>query len=104
MTDNDKNSYIEAAHQIIIALGLPRTQQNKRSALSLLALLNLTPGKAWADAEEPLMGITPIMDWARGHYGKEYAPNTREHSAARLCTSFAMPALLSTTRTSLIGQ
>jgi len=24
------------------------------------------------------MGITPIMDWARAHYGKNYAPNTRE--------------------------
>ncbi len=24
------------------------------------------------------MGITPIMDWARQHYEKEYAPNTRE--------------------------
>lgn len=75
---NDKNDYIKAAHEIIIALGLPRAQQNERSALSLLALLNLTPGKAWPDAENPLMGITPIMDWAREHYGKEYAPNTRE--------------------------
>ena len=75
---NDKNDYIEAAHQIIIALGLPRAQQNERSALSLLALLNLTPRKAWAEAENPLVGITPIMDWARDHYGKEYAPNTRE--------------------------
>lgn len=75
---NDKNDYIEAAHQIIIALGLPRAQQNERSALSLLALLNLTPGKAWADAENPLVGITPIMDWAREHFGKEYAANTRE--------------------------
>lgn len=74
----DKNNYIEAAYQIIISLGLPRAQQNERSALSLLALLNLTPGKAWADAENPLIGITPIMDWAREHYGKEYAPNTRE--------------------------
>lgn len=75
---SDKNDYIEAARQIIIALGLPRAQHNKRSALSLLALLNLTPGKAWADAENPDMGITPIMDWARKHYGKKYAPNTRE--------------------------
>ena len=74
----EPNDYIEAAHQIIIALGLPRAQQNERSALCLLALLNLTPGKAWADAENPLVGITPIMDWAREHYGKEYAPNTRE--------------------------
>lgn len=72
------NAYIEAARQIIIALGLPRTQQNERSALCLLALLNLTPGKAWADAGNPLVGITPIMDWSREHYGKEYAPNTRE--------------------------
>jgi len=75
---NDKNDYIEAAQQIIIALGLPRAQQNERSALCLLALLNLTPGKAWVDAKNPLVGITPIMDWAREHYGKEYAPNTRE--------------------------
>ena len=43
---NDKNDSIKAAHQIIIALGLSRAQQNERSALSLLALLNLTPGKA----------------------------------------------------------
>lgn len=75
---NNKNDYIEAAHQIIISLGLPRAQQNERSALCLLALLNLTPGKAWVDAENPLVGITPIIDWVRKHYDKEYAPNTRE--------------------------
>ena len=75
---NGKDEYIEAARRIIISLGLPRAQQNERSALCLLALLNLTPGKAWMDAENPLMGITPIMDWAREHYDKEYAPNTRE--------------------------
>lgn len=75
---NNKNDYIKAASQIIISLGLPRAQQNERSALCLLALLNLTPGTAWADAKNPLVGITPIMDWAREHYGKDYAPNTRE--------------------------
>lgn len=75
---NDKNDYIKAAHQIIVSLGLPRAQQNERSALCLLALLNLTPGKTWADAENPLVGITPIMDWAREYYDKDYAPNTRE--------------------------
>ena len=75
---NDKNDHIKAAHQIIISLGLPRSQQNERSSLCLLALLNLTPGTTWAAAQNPLVGITPIMDWAREHYGKEYAPNTRE--------------------------
>lgn len=75
---NSKNDYIETARQIIIALGLPRAQQNERSALCLLALLNLTPGKAWAEAEAPLIGITPIINWVREYYDKEYAPNTRE--------------------------
>lgn len=75
---NDKNGHIENAQQLMIALGLPRAQQNERSALCLLALLNLIPGKAWSEAENPLMGITPIMDWARNHYEKNYAPNTRE--------------------------
>lgn len=77
MTDEQKE-YIEAALQIIDSLGLPKAQQNDRSALSLLALLNLTPGKAWSKAENPLMGITPIMEWVRKNYDKEYAPNTRE--------------------------
>lgn len=73
-----RSRYIKEAQQIIVSLGLPRAQQNERSALSLLALLNLIPGKSWADAEAPLMGITPIMDWVREHYKKDYAPNTRE--------------------------
>ncbi len=78
MTTNNKNDRIEATLQILASLGLPRAQQNERSALCLLALLNLAPGTAWDKAENPLMGITPIMDWVREHYEKDYAPNTRE--------------------------
>jgi hypothetical protein len=77
MTIHNSN-HIDEAHQILISLGLPRAQHNERSALSLLALLNLSPEKAWTQIENPLIGITPIMDWARKYYGKEYAPNTRE--------------------------
>lgn len=69
---------IEDALKILAVLGLPRPQQNERSALSLLAILNLTPEKNWHQAENPLIGITPIMDWIRQHYQKDYAPNTRE--------------------------
>ena len=75
---NDTSEYIEAAQQIIFSLGLPKAQQNERTALCLLALLNLTPGKSWAEAENPLIGITPIMNWMRENYDKQYAPNTRE--------------------------
>jgi hypothetical protein len=69
---------MKEALAIIKALGLPRAQQNERSAVSLLALLNLTAKKTWAEAEAPLVGITPVMDWAHEHYEKKYAPNTRE--------------------------
>ncbi|MFW6297874.1 MAG: BsuBI/PstI family type II restriction endonuclease [Desulfosalsimonas sp.] len=74
----NQDEYIGAARHILISLGLPRAQQNERSALCLLALLNLRPGKSWAKAESPLLGITPIMDWIREHYQKNYAPNSRE--------------------------
>lgn len=73
-----KKRTIQDALSILVDLGFPRAQQNERSALSLLALLNLRPGRTWAQAEAPMMGITPIMDWIRDHYKKVYAPNTRE--------------------------
>jgi len=69
---------VKSAAVVLAALGLPEAQQNERSALCLLALLNLTPERQWSEAGSPMMGITPIMDWIRTHYGKEYAPNTRE--------------------------
>lgn len=78
MSSDDPKRRLDEALQVLISLGLPRAQQNERSALCLLALLDLTPGRAWADARNPLIGITPIMDWARRHYQKDYAPNTRE--------------------------
>ncbi len=75
---SDADDHLTEARNILTLLGLPPAQQNERSALCLLALLNLTPEKNWPQAENPLIGITPIMDWVRRHYGKEYAPNTRE--------------------------
>ncbi len=78
MTINKTHHHIEAALQILASLGLPRAQHNERSALCLLALLNLTPDKPWSQAENPLLGITSIMNWVRINYGKRYAPNTRE--------------------------
>jgi adenine-specific DNA-methyltransferase len=69
---------IAEALDVLSALGVPREQQNERSALTLLALLGLTPRRDWADAEAPLLGITDMMDRFRKHFGKRYAPNTRE--------------------------
>ena len=75
MAENDK---IKDALLILEALGLPQKQKNIRSARCLLALLNLSPEKGWAQAENPPAGITPIMEFIGNNYGKKYAPNTRE--------------------------
>lgn len=69
---------IEQSLEILRLLGMPRAQINERSALTLLALIDLKPDGEWSKIERPMLGVTPIMDWCRDVYGKEYAPNTRE--------------------------
>ena len=76
--DGKAKKKIAEAIDILGQFGLPRAQINERTAYCLLALLNATPDKTWRDSESPLIGITPMMDFAREHYSKDYAPNTRE--------------------------
>ena len=47
---NQIENKIKSAIEILIDIGLPRAQQNDRSGLALLALLNLKPGQNWNDA------------------------------------------------------
>ena len=72
------HSKIKNAMQILIDFGVPKGQQNERTALCLLALLDIKPKTKWVDAASPLVGITPMMQFAKEHYDKNYAPNTRE--------------------------
>lgn len=69
---------INEAIDILSRFGMPSAQQNERTAYCLLALLNITPEKTWKNAENPLVGITPMMAFTKNYYNKEYAPNTRE--------------------------
>ena len=69
---------LEEAIDILKKFGMPLAQQNERTAYCLLSLLNVTPEKEWKNAENPLVGITPMMTFAKEYYNKEYAPNTRE--------------------------
>jgi adenine-specific DNA-methyltransferase len=75
---NQPQKKVEEALGIIKDLGFLRTQQNERSALTLLALLGLKPNTPWSQADSPLCGITPMMDFFRDYYGRDYKPNTRE--------------------------
>lgn len=78
MSPHNSYKHLDEAVKILIELGFPKEQQNERSGLCLLAILNMTPAKKWRESENPLMGITPIMDWIHLNYQKKYAPNTRE--------------------------
>lgn len=69
---------IQEALSILIEFGVPREQQNERTALCLLALADVKEDTKWEDAKNPLIGITPMMEFARTNYNKDYAPNTRE--------------------------
>lgn len=69
---------IDEAIEILRLLGLPKAQVNERSALTLLALLDLAPERQWSEASHPMLGITPMMDFMDKQYGKKYAPNSRE--------------------------
>jgi len=59
-------------------LGIPKQQLNERSALTLLALLDLKPNQSWKKASDTLLGITEMMNFFSDNYGKTYAPNSRE--------------------------
>jgi adenine-specific DNA-methyltransferase len=69
---------VESAIGVLKALKAPKEQRNERSALTLLALLDLDPSARWAKSSNPRRGVTEIMDWMAAKYGKKYAPNTRE--------------------------
>ncbi|MDY0150691.1 MAG: BsuBI/PstI family type II restriction endonuclease [Candidatus Cloacimonas sp.] len=69
---------INQAMEILEQMGMPTLQQNQRTGLCLLALLGLKPDTPMCNADNPLMGITPIMDFSYENYKVKYAPNTRE--------------------------
>lgn len=71
-------SKITEATAILKDLGLPKDQQNDRSSLTLLALIDLKEGMSWSEARIRSIRIHDILGFIQEHYGKGYAENTRE--------------------------
>lgn len=69
---------IEEALDILRSIQVPKAQLNQRSALTLLALLDMKPETDWSNASAPLRGITEMMSYFYKNFGISYAPNTRE--------------------------
>jgi type II restriction enzyme len=70
---------ISEAQAILKALGLPLLQQNRISALTLLALCGLRVGEPWALAMREHRTVSKgLMEFMRKEYSVRYEPNTRE--------------------------
>ncbi len=69
---------IEEALEVLRQLGMPNEQLNNRTAICLLALLDLPVEKPWNRANNPMLGIRAILDFAREKLEHNYAENTRE--------------------------
>lgn len=79
---------IEQAQEILEALGLPSAQQNEISALTLLALAQLSEKSAWKDASSPMLRVHDILVEIKRRYGREYAENSRETIRRRVLHQF----------------
>ncbi len=71
-------SMVGDASHLLSLLGFDQERQNERSALVLLALLNLKPTDSWSDAENSAQGTLEIMAWIRDEHDLNYKANTRE--------------------------
>ena len=70
---------IEEAQIILKDLGLPQSQQNEMSAVTLLALCNIKETDKWKDAEKISLGVSNgVMKFSSDFYNMNYAPNSRE--------------------------
>lgn len=85
---------IEEARSVLRSLNFDRERCNERSALVLLALLDLLPDRPWAEATSPMLRTVQIMEWLRTVYDKDYKPNTRETIRRFTLHQFAEGALV----------
>jgi len=69
---------LKEATAILRAMGFGPRQSNEVAGYVLLAMLDLGPYDPWENAQNPLRGVTPIIDFVAAKYRTRYAPNTRE--------------------------
>lgn len=97
-------SKIEDAKLILEALGLPKKQQNERSALVLLALCHLKEDDKWSKAMAISMSVvgnrehakySGIMRFIALNYNKQYAENSRETLRRQTIHQFVQAGIIS---------
>ncbi|MFI3244459.1 MAG: BsuBI/PstI family type II restriction endonuclease [Akkermansia sp.] len=71
-------SKIEEAQSILSDLQVPQQQRSSICCLSLLALAQITESSQWTKTKNDWIRIHDIIEFARTHYDKDYAENSRE--------------------------
>ncbi len=85
---------IEQAQEVLESLGLPSAQQNEISALTLLALAQLSERSAWKNATNPMLRVHDILIEIKQRYGREYAENSRETIRRRVLHQFGQAGIV----------
>ncbi len=85
---------IEQAQEILEALGLPSAQQNEISALTLLALAQLSENTAWKNATSASLRVHDILVEIKQRYGREYAENSRETIRRKVLHQFEQAGIV----------
>ncbi|MDR2409347.1 MAG: restriction endonuclease [Bacteroidales bacterium] len=88
-----KTKIVESIN-ILKELGLPKAQQNERSAFALLALAAIKPTDVWENSQKVLIGIHVIMKFIHKHYKKRYAENSRESFRRQTIHQFEQAGLI----------
>lgn len=76
---NQIEKKIAEAQSILKGFGLPESQQNKLSALTLLALCDINPQDDWASAtKQSKTVVKDLMEFVNSNYGEDYKVGSRE--------------------------
>ncbi|HAW58542.1 MAG TPA: restriction endonuclease, partial [Bacteroidales bacterium] len=75
-------------------LGIPKQQQNERSALTLLAIAQIREDSNWTEAVQQPIIIHDIMNFIRENYNRDYAENSRETIRRQTIHQFEQAGLI----------
>lgn len=85
---------IDETIELLRKLGIPKQQQNERSALTLLAILQIREDSNWTEAVQQPIIIHDIMNFIRENYDRDYAENSRETIRRQTIHQFEQAGLL----------
>ena len=85
---------IEQAQEILEVFGLPSAQQNEVSALTILALAQLSEKNTWKEASNPMLRVHDVLIEIKQRYGREYAENSRETIRRKVLHQFEQAGIV----------